>query len=337
MGGSDGRVIAQDADPKRLTFTDAASAGEDFRLQGEYVGWVLTGSQEYRPIGLQVIALGGGRFEAVEYAGGLPGAGAEGKARLRIKGSRRGVAARFVSGPLRIHVADDRAVLYLESIDGVIAELQKVDRVSATMGAKPPGGAVVLFDGTSADHFKGGKVTGTGLLIEGTETKAAYASFHLHLEFRLPFMPNARGQGRGNSGVYLQSRYEVQILDSFGLAGKSNECGGLYRYREPATNMCLPPLSWQTYDIDLTAARFDSSGKKTGNARLTVRHNGVVIHDDFEVERKTGAGKPEGPLALPTKLQNHSNPIRFRNIWLVDRSVKPTAASANSSPAAPVK
>ena len=338
IADSGGLAIAQDADQKRLTFTNAASAGGDFRLQGEYVGWVLTGSQEYRPIGLQVIALGSGQFEAVEYAGGLPGAGAAGKARVRIKGSRRGPAARFVSGPLRIHVAEDRAVFYLESIDSVIAELQKVDRISATLGARPPHGAVVLFDGTSTDHFKGGKMTDKGLLIEGTETKAAYASFRLHLEFRLPFMPNARGQGRGNSGVYLQSRYEVQILDSFGLAGKNNECGGLYRYREPAANMCLPPLSWQTYDIDLKTARFDSAGKKTGNARLTVWHNGVLIHDDFEVERKTGAGKPEGPLPLPTKLQNHSNPIRFRNIWLVDRSGKPTATTTTAtSPRAPVE
>ena len=120
----------------------------------------------------------------------------------------------------------------------------------------------------------------------------------------------------------------MQILDSFGLAGKNNECGGLYHYVEPATNMCLPPLSWQTYDIDLTAAAFDTAGKKTRNARLTVRHNGVLVHDDVEIARKTGAGKPEGALALPTKLQNHGNPVRFRNIWLVDRTPKPQAVTA---------
>jgi hypothetical protein len=165
-------------------------------------------------------------------------------------------------------------------------------------------------------------------MMEGTETRDAYTSFELHLEFRLPFMPYARGQGRANSGVYLQSRYEVQILDSFGLAGKNNECGGLYHYVEPATNMCLPPLSWQTYDIELTAAEFDAAGKKTRNARLTVRHNGVLVHDDVEVERKTGAGKPEGAVALPTKLQNHGNPVRFRNIWLVDHSRRPQAVTA---------
>lgn len=317
-------ALAQDA---KQAFVDDKSAGPDFTLQGEYVGWVLTGSQSYRPVGLQVIALGDGTFEAVEYAGGLPGAGARGKARLRIPGKRRGNSARFLHGPLQIDVANDTAVFFLKSYDGVIAELKRVHRVSTTMGARPPAGAVKLFSGGATKLLKAAKVTESGLLMEGTETRDNYTSFQLHLEFRLPFMPYARGQGRANSGVYLQSRYEVQILDSFGLAGKSNECGGLYRYLEPATNMCLPPLSWQTYDIELTAAAFDKMGKKTSNARLTVRHNGVLVHDDIKVEQKTGAGKPEGAVPLPTKLQNHGNPVRFRNIWLVDRSPKPVATA----------
>lgn len=324
------QASAQDA---KQTFVDAKSAGVDFQLQGEYVGWVLTGSQDFRPIGLQVISLGDGKFEAVEYQGGLPGAGATGKARLRIPGQRRGNSARFIRGPLQIDVANDHAVFFLKSFDGVIAKLNRVHRVSPTMDAKPPAGAVALFDGRSTDFFKSARVTESGLLMEGTETRYAYGSFRLHLEFRLPFMPFARGQGRSNSGVYLQSRYEVQILDSFGLAGKNNECGGLYRYIEPATNMCLPPLSWQTYDIDLDAAAFDASGNKTRNARLTVLHNGVLVHDNVEVKRKTGAGKPEGPLALPTKLQNHGNPVRFRNIWLLDRSPKPAAARDSAASA----
>jgi len=321
----DSPALAQGA---QHVFVDAKSTGPDFALQGEYVGWVLTGSQDFRPIGLQVIALGDGKFEAVEYSGGLPGAGAKGKARFRVAGARRGNSARFLHGPLQIDVANDKAVFFLKSYDGVIAELNRVHRVSTTMGARPPEGAIELFNGKATELFKSAKVTESGLMMEGTETRDAYTSFELHLEFRLPFMPYARGQGRANSGVYLQSRYEVQILDSFGLAGKNNECGGLYHYVEPATNMCLPPLSWQTYDIELTAAEFDAAGKKTRNARLTVRHNGVLVHDDVEVERKTGAGKPEGAVALPTKLQNHGNPVRFRNIWLVDHSRRPQAVTA---------
>jgi hypothetical protein len=142
----------------------------------------------------------------------------------------------------------------------------------------------------------------------------------MHLEFRTPYMPQARGQGRGNSGVYIQGRYEVQVLDSFGLEGADNECGGLYKQRAPLVNMAFPPLAWQTYDIDFTAPRFDAAGKKTHNARITVRHNGVVVHNDVEITAKTGGGAPEGREARPIKLQDHGNPVHYRNIWIVERN-----------------
>ena len=129
-------------------------------------------------------------------------------------------------------------------------------------------------------------------------------------------MPYARGQARANSGVYIQRRYEVQILDSFGLKGVHNECGGLYRQQEPDVNMCFPPLSWQTYDIEFTAAQWNAAGEKTANARLTVLHNGEPIHRNRELRNKTGAGKPEGPEPLPIYLQDHGNPVQFRNVWL---------------------
>jgi hypothetical protein len=142
--------------------------------------------------------------------------------------------------------------------------------------------------------------------------------FQMHLEFRTPYMPQARGQGRGNSGVYIQQRYEVQILDSFGLDGVDNECSGLYKQTAPAVNMCLPPLAWQTYDIWFTAARFSANGKsKVANARITVLHNGVPVHSNREVTNKTGGGKVEGPEDFPINLQDHGNPVTFRNIWLV--------------------
>jgi len=201
--------------------------------------------------------------------------------------------------------------------------LRKVYRSSQTLGAVPPWNATVLFDGTNTDHFKNGKMTDDGLLIEGTEITDLHRNFTLHLEFRLPYMPSATGQGRANSGVYLLSRYEVQILDSFGLDGVENECAALYRYRKPDLNMCFPPLRWQTYDIDFTSATFDDQGNKTQNARISVWHNGIAVHNNFEVERKTGAGSQEGPQLLPTKLQNHGNPVRFRNIWVLDHD--PTA------------
>ena len=132
-----------------------------------------------------------------------------------------------------------------------------------------------------------------------------------------PTCRKPRGQARGNSGVYIQQRYEVQILDSFGLEGVENECGGLYTQTRPDLNMCLPPLAWQTYDIWFTPPQFDDDGKKTANARITALHNGYLIHHHREITAKTGGGKAEGPQPLPINLQDHGNPVMFRNIWIV--------------------
>jgi hypothetical protein len=110
----------------------------------------------------------------------------------------------------------------------------------------------------------------------------------------------------------------VQILDSFGLDLKFDDCGALYRTKAPDLNMCLPPLSWQTYEIEFHGARFNSKGEKIKNVEITVWHNGVKIHDHYELENKTGAGKQETAEALVTKLQDHGNPVRFRNLWIID-------------------
>jgi hypothetical protein len=152
------------------------------------------------------------------------------------------------------------------------------------------------------------------------KSKQSFGDAHLHVEFRTPFMPSARGQGRGNSGVYLQDRYECQVLDSFGLKGENNEAGGIYSVSKPLLNMCFPPLSWQTYDIDFESARFDENGTKTKNAVMTVRLNGVLVQDHVEVPRATAAaGRKEGPEPGPIQLQNHGNPVFFRNIWIVEK------------------
>ena len=159
-------------------------------------------------------------------------------------------------------------------------------------------------------------VPGSGSIM----TKQKFTDFQIHLEFRSPFMPDSKGQARGNSGVYLQGRYEMQVLDSYGLEVKDNECGGIYKVASPAVNMCAPPTQWQTYDIDFRAARYDQSGKKSENPRLTVVHNGVVIHDNLEVPIPTAGGldtdmsKP-GPIFL----QDHSDLVQYRNIWLLEK------------------
>ncbi len=204
--------------------------------------------------------------------------------------------------------------------------LKRVQRKSPTLGNKPPKGAVVLFDGTSPKGFtkrrgKPARMTKDGLLMQGaTSVKTFGGNFFLHLEFRLPYKPKARGQGRGNSGCYLQGRYEVQMLDSFGLTGEHNECGGIYSLHKPRENMCYPPMTWQTYDIEFHGATHDENGKKQKPARMTVRHNGVVIHDRVLLPRTTTAAPvKESASAGPIYLQDHGNPVRFRNIWVLQR------------------
>jgi cytochrome c553 len=270
----------------------AATADSDFEVQGEYVNDKL---------GLQVIALGKGDFDLLLYQGGLPGDGWDGTAPQKFDG-------------------ESSVVRQLAQSRG----LKKIERQSPTLGAQPPIGAVVLFDGTQKsldDHWNpGAKRTADGLLIQGAMTKEKFRDYTLHIEFRTPFQPSARGQGRGNSGVYHQGRYETQVLDSFGLTGKNNETGGIYEVRDPDLNMCFPPLIWQTYDVDFTAARFDDSGRKTDDAILTVRLNGVLVQNTVKVPAPTRAAPlAESPEPGPIYLQDHGNPVRYRNVWLVPR------------------
>jgi len=152
---------------------------------------------------------------------------------------------------------------------------------------------------------------GSGSLV----TKRTFGDHTLHLEFRTPFEPDARGQGRGNSGMYLQGRYEVQVLDSYGLEGRDNECGGMYSVKAPDVNMCAPPLQWQTYDVEFQAERVNAAGERQ-NPRMTVLHNGVLIHNDVEITvpfTPGGLGEAGGLL-----LQDHGNRLRYRNIWVVE-------------------
>jgi 3-keto-disaccharide hydrolase len=290
----------------------------DFKIQGEYAGEVKPpeGGDAIK-IGVQVIALGGGKFRSVGYLGGLPGDGWEGGNRIEVEGGWKNGVIAFEADEARGEIHD--GALRVMANGQTLAELKKVDRKSSTLGAKPPAGAIVLFDGTSADNFTPGKMTDDGLLMAGATSKRKFGDCQLHLEFQLPFMPQAQGQARGNSGVYLQGRYEVQMLDSFGLAGENNECGGLYEIKKPDVNMCFPPLAWQTYDIDYTAARYED-GKKVKNAKITVQHNGQTIHRDVELPRATRAAPvAEGTEPGPLYLQDHGNPVRYRNIWVVEK------------------
>ncbi|MBX9677446.1 MAG: DUF1080 domain-containing protein [Gemmataceae bacterium] len=325
--------------PKKEVWTDPndSSLPIDFKIQGEYANDKL---------GVQVIALGNGEFQAVVLEGGLPGAGWDGKNKSLMQGKIEGDGAVFTpASGKRNYLAQNPAQFsatrkfpplghkeYAGAIQGDVltlkteageAKLQKTTRKSPTMGAKAPEGAIVLFDGSSTEAFKGGRLDkNTGLLnTDGGDvrTKQKFLNYTVHLEFFLPYRPDARSQGRGNSGFYQVDQYEVQILDSFGLDGVNNECGGVYTKLDPKVNMCLPPLQWQTYDIEFTAA-VTENGKKVKNARITAKHNGVIIHDDAEIKGTTGGARnePEGTPG-PLQLQGHGNPLQFRNFWVVEK------------------
>jgi hypothetical protein len=306
-------------DGKSGVSQNPAQLDDDFFLQGEFAGTLQTADCGPAPAGLQVIALGDGDFQAVEFAGGLPGNGWDGRTRRKYSGRTTSAGVAELTGEGRtLRVRRSQAAV-TDSTGRTLGRLEKVLRMSQTLRARRPLGARALFNGFDARHFAGGAVTPDHFLVAGADTKQSFGDFTMHLEFRTPYMPKARGQARGNSGVYIQGRYEVQILDSFGLEGANNECGGLYKQRAPLVNMCFPPLAWQTYDIDFTTPRFDAAGRKIANACITVRHNGVVVQNNVEITAKTGGGAPEGPASRPIRLQDHGNPVHFRNLWIVER------------------
>lgn len=300
----------------------ASRADGDFALLGEFVGTVSVERSKARPLALQIRANGEGNFEAAQYMGGFPSARSRSGPAVRLTGKRVDGFLVLSGGPWVVLGHPDHCVL-VDPEGRRVGRLKRVHRESPTLGAQPPKHAIVLFDGIDTDQFVTAEMTEDGLLKEGADVKPMFQDFNLHAEFMLPYMPVASGQGRANSGFYLQSRYEVQVLDSFAVDPGKNGCGSLYKYRGPDVNMCFPPLSWQTYDIIFTAPRWAADGTKLSNARITVWHNGVKVHNDVELPNKTGAGKPEEPTLLPIRFQDHGNPVRFRNVWAIDRGASP--------------
>ncbi|MCH8822733.1 MAG: DUF1080 domain-containing protein [Planctomycetes bacterium] len=191
----------------------------------------------------------------------------------------------------------------------------------------PPSDAMVLFNGKGKSAFRhedgsdlSWNVEQSELVIEpGTGdayTIEKFEDFTLHLEFMYP-EAGPENTSDGNSGIYIFDTYEVQILNSWGKPVRHNGCGALYRFKAPDVNATYQPGQWQRYDIEFTAARWDEDGQKLAPARITVRHNGVVVHRDIRLTRKTGAGSPERPGGGPIVLQDHGNRVRFRNIWVL--------------------
>lgn len=295
-------------EPKRI------STDPDIDVQGEYLG-EMSDAGSSQKVGVQIIALGRGKFRSVGYLKGLPGEGREKTKQLEANGETVNGVTTFKGDGITARI--EKGSLIVSRQDKDIAKLNRVTRRSATLGMKPPKGANILFDGTSVDQFENGQLTDDKLLMPGTTTKPRFQSGTLHVEFQIPYGPEIAS--RGNSGVYLQSRYEVQILDSFGYDPHNHECGGIPSIKASHVMMSYPPLQWQTFDVDFTAASYEDS-KKTKPARMTVKHNGVTIHDDVEVTHATTSSPwQEGPEPGPVNFQEHGAAVRFRNIWFLPR------------------
>jgi hypothetical protein len=188
---------------------------------------------------------------------------------------------------------------------------------------------ITLFDGTNLDAWEktsGGPATwpvanGAVESLGGDiRTKEKFGDFRMHVEWYQPhYPPEVTGQARGNSGVYIQERYEIQVLESYGLAPQNNTAGAIYLKKPPDVNAARPSGQWQTYDIVFRAARYDSAGTKIANARVTLVWNGVVVHNDVPIDGKTGNGQAENPAPGHLRLQDHGDPgenPKFRKIWI---------------------
>jgi hypothetical protein len=301
------------------------------RVQGNWEGKFTGGDLNGTPISAQIIGESDSEYRVQATIGG--------DTEVQFRGKTENAMTTFYGG---VDLGEDRggryavtAIADAGAMEGVFRQglkpgsafaLTRVEKGSPTLGQQPPQGAVPLMQDSMEQwvlHPDPLALRPEGFVeitSPGYRTRDEFGSGLYHVEFRTPYMPNARGQGRGNSGVYVLGRYEVQVLDSFGLPPADNEAGGIYRRATPLVNASLPPEEWQTYDIEFTAPQFDAAGAKTANARITVRHNGIVIHDDVELSDLTAGGvsgteAAQGPLFL----QHHGDRVRYRNIWFLPK------------------
>ncbi len=209
----------------------------------------------------------------------------------------------------------------------------------------PPADALVLFDGKSMDEWSGADKwtieNGYGICGSNVTTRKKFGDCQLHLEFATPEKVSGEGQGRGNSGVYLMGRYEVQILDSHeNKTYFDGQCASIYKQHPPLVNVSRRPGEWQAYDIIFHGPRFRPDGSVRTPATVTVLQNGVLVQDHYEILGETFYDRPPIYAAHGEResinLQFHGNPVRFRNIWI--RDLLPAAeTAATAAPAEPKK
>ena len=305
-----------------------AAAPSEAIVQGFYEGACM-GDKGEKKFEARVVALGRGTYQVfVRQPLG------DGKvAKVELDGKTEGDAVRFVGKGESAAWAASYADGAIKGTcgPGTTLEMRRVVRRSPTFDAKPPEGAIVLLDGKNFGELTKGRLRSGAehpwKLVEngaievpkgGMTSKRRFdGSFKLHVEFKIPFMPAERGQGRANSGVFLTNSDEIQVLDSFGMTTyKGGGCGGIYAYKDPDafdqfSLASFPPLEWQTFDVEYRVQKKD--GKPVGNPRVTVLHNGIKIHDNFEIR---GANIPYSPKGK-FHFQDHGNPVEYRNIWVL--------------------
>jgi hypothetical protein len=308
-----------------LTGAAFAAAPTDEAVQGIYEGTVKAGAGGQKAEA-RLVACGKGTYKL--FLRLQITAKTVGKIEFDGKAEGDGLAFRGKAGDVEWTAAwaADGTVKGAGGQGGTL-ELKRIVRESPTLGAKPPAGAVALlgeknYEGVTKKPPKDGKeqewtpVDGGGIQVPkgGMNSKQTLGdiSFKLHVEFKCPLMPEARDQGRGNSGVFLPNGEEIQVLDSFGMTTYTGGCcGGLYKYKDPDlfdvfTLASLPPLQWQTYDIEYRVLK--QGGKLTGKPRVTVFHNGIRIHNNFELQKDAKLGT--------IQFQDHGNAVHYRNIWV---------------------
>ena len=299
-----------------------AAKDPDFKIQGEYVGEGSVAGDADVKVGAQVIALGNGQFTVVVTKGGLPGDGWKRGDRDSRSGRqtptarpRSALRRRIVSGQDRRRSDDDCRQRRQDEVGIEADRAPQSDR--RRQAGRGRGGPLRRHDGRTT--FPGTLLPDGNLLSEET-SKQGFGDYTLHVEFRLSYMPEARGQARSNSGVYLHDCYEIQVLDSFGLEGEDDECGGLYGLRQPDVNMCFPPLTWQTYDVEFTAPKYQ--GREEGGQRAGRRCGTTAwwFNRTFELPHATPGRQGEGPAPRPLYLQGHGNKVEYRNIWVKEKS-----------------
>jgi hypothetical protein len=329
------------------------SEDPDFAIQGEYVGT----SEDGEVYGLQIVATGRedhGEFLGTLFEGtcsppeecGLPGLGQYEDTTIlcHFAGGWLGdkVYLGMGEGPYEISIQGAKAELFdATPRRGRVVEMRKLDRKGQTLGAKPPAGAVVLFDGTSSESWLNGTVEAGLLIGVDLRSKELFGDYRIHLEFRTLYVPSERAyelmdlasesqSGRAkllksNGGIWHHGRHQVLIRDSFGYYhrrecdGEVTDTGAIDGVAEPKLNACLPPLVWQTYDADFRAPRLDDDGKVIEPARITVRINGSIVQKDHELKSLDyDASKRSDKVALgPIYLQSN-HPIAYANIWVVN-------------------